>query len=153
MELILPNNSIPMLIVVAVSFAAALYARAVSSCAGPGLPRLVGLLPVAACFIAVPFAFSTGFLQSFAALYLTWHMFKVGLHPGNPALHFVMAAILPVQLVITGGQTQTPEKLPGAVEPLASCVVRNTAVAALYHHGCLRQPMSRWPPPPLYCAV
>ncbi|CAO2205797.1 unnamed protein product [Urochloa humidicola] len=142
MELMLPDNIIPMLIVVAASSAAALYARTVSSRVGPGLPRLVGLLPVAACFVAAPFAFSTGFFRSFAALYLTWlGMFKLGLlaaghgplHPGLPALHFVMAAILPVQLVLKRGQTQTPEKLPGAVEPLASCLLRIAAVAALHH--------------------
>ncbi|CAO2210100.1 unnamed protein product [Urochloa humidicola] len=151
MELMLPDNIIPMLTVVAVSSAAALYARAVSSRLGPGLPRLVGLLPVAACFVVAPFVFSTGFLRSFASAQLTWlGMFKLGLlaaghgplHPGLPALHFIMAATLPVQLVVTGGKTQTPERLPGAVEPLASCVVRIAAVAALHHHGRLHQPTS-----------
>ncbi|PUZ47522.1 hypothetical protein GQ55_7G172200 [Panicum hallii var. hallii] len=102
--------------------AAALYARAVSPRVGPGLPRLAALLPAVACFAAAPFAFSSAVLRCSAALSLAWlGIFKVGLlaagrgplDPASPALRFVLAAALPVEL--TSGAAARSEAEQAAV--------------------------------------
>ncbi|RLM64259.1 hypothetical protein C2845_PM16G10120 [Panicum miliaceum] len=111
--------------------AAALYARV-----GPGLPRLTALLPAVACFAAAPFAFSSAVLRCSAALSLAWPgIFKVGLlaagrgplDPASPALRFVLAAALPVELTSGAAARSEAEQ----AESLVTCALKAAFTAEL----------------------
>nr|CAB3446856.1 unnamed protein product [Digitaria exilis] len=133
MELL--QNSIPM-VFLAVS-AAALYARAASSCVRPGFPRLLALLPVAALLAAAPLAFPFANIRGLTGFFLGWlGVFKIllfaagrgPLEPNLPAHQFLFVAALPVKLADRRhgqpGATATSSK---SAAFLVSCAVKIAA--------------------------
>ncbi|OEL33531.1 putative long-chain-alcohol O-fatty-acyltransferase 4 [Dichanthelium oligosanthes] len=140
MELL--RDSIPM-VSLAVS-AAALYARAASSCVRPGFPRLAALLPIVAFLAAAPFAFSSTIARGLAGFFLAWlGVFKVlllaagrgPLDPTLPVLPFVFTAALPVKLRRggPGAAGASAASKAKSMSLIVSCAVKVAVIAALLH--------------------
>ncbi|KAF8729487.1 hypothetical protein HU200_017425 [Digitaria exilis] len=136
------RDSIPM-VSLAVS-AAALYARAASSCIRPGFPRLVALLPVVAFLAAVPLAFtSSAILRGVAGFFFGWlGAFKVALlasgrgdgplDPSLPVLPFLVTTALPIKLrprVVHHGAAAPNSRSAS----LVSCASKAAVIAVLLH--------------------
>jgi hypothetical protein len=98
--------------------AAALYARAASSCLRPGFPRLIALLPVVAFLATVP-------LAAFKVALLAAR--RGPLEPDLPVLPFVFTAALPVKLARrpgpSAGETATSPKAKSR-SSLVLCAVK-----------------------------
>ncbi|KAF8693400.1 hypothetical protein HU200_038793 [Digitaria exilis] len=128
--------------------AAALYARAASSCVRPGFPRLLALLPVAALLAAAPLAFPFANVRGLTGFFLGWlGVFKLlllaagrgPLEPNLPAHQFLFVAALPVKLT-DRRHGQPGLRSPAASKskststmPLVSCAVKVAAMAAILH--------------------
>jgi hypothetical protein len=98
--------------------AAALYARAASSCLRPGFPLLIALLPVVAFLATVP-------LAAFKVALLAAR--RGPLEPDLPVLPFVFTAALPVKLARrpgpSAGETATSPKAKSR-SSLVLCAVK-----------------------------
>ncbi|KAF7091389.1 hypothetical protein CFC21_093981 [Triticum aestivum] len=119
-----------------VPLAAALYVRLASSVLGPGLVRLVALLPVLTFLAAVPLAFSSTILRGTAALFLAWLcLFKVALlavgsrplDPALPVIPFVFTASLPVM----PRRSRPGAKANPGSGHVVSCAAKVAALAAI----------------------
>ncbi|KAF8756781.1 hypothetical protein HU200_011056 [Digitaria exilis] len=136
------RDSIPM-VSLAVS-AAALYARAASSCIRPGFPRLVALLPVVAFLAAVPLAFTSsrhppwrrGLLLRLARRVqgrpLSLRPRRRALDPSLPVLPFLVTTALPIKLrprVVHHGAAAPNSRSAS----LVSCASKAAVIAVLLH--------------------